>query len=86
MTLNSTENLFSFKNLNSIKVNMSTHVCLRRKCQLILILRHWIYSKCKDILHTLNVYEISAKGHEVVHRSAADETSISKILFWKHLA
>ena len=37
-----------------------------------LIFIHWSYSKCKDILHTLNVCRIPAKEHPVVDRSAAD--------------
>ena len=49
------------------------------------ILSQWSYSKCKDILQTLNVYKISAKEYQVVDRWDADEISASKIIFWKYL-
>ena len=39
-----------------IKVNLPTHVCLKRNCRLLFILKHWSYAKCKDVLHTLNIY------------------------------
>ena len=36
-------------------------------------------------MNTLNVYKISAKEHQVVDRCAADEISVSVILFGKYL-
>ena len=59
------------------KSKFARHICLGRNCQLFLILTHWSYSKCKDILHTLNVYKIPAKEHQVVDHWAADEISVS---------
>ena len=32
-----------------------------------------------------NIYKILAKEHQVVDRGAADEISLSQILFWKYL-
>ena len=60
-----------------MKVNFPTHVCLRRNWQLFLILTLWSYSKCKDTLHTLNVYKIPAEVYKIVHRWTADEVSLS---------
>ena len=65
MSFNKKENLPSFQNPNFIEVNLPIHICLWRNCQLFLTLRHWNYSKCKDILNTLNVYKIPAKAHQV---------------------
>ena len=59
-----------------MKVNFPTHVCLRRNWQLFLILTLWSYSKCKDILHTLNICKITAKDYKIVDRWAADEISL----------
>ena len=56
-------------------------VCLRRNYQLFLIITHWSYLKCTDILSSLNVYKILWKEHEVVHRWAVDEVSVSEWLF-----
>ena len=64
---------------------MPTHACLRINCKLVLILTLSTYSKWKDLLYTLNVYKIPAKEHKVVDRWAADEISISQIMFWKYL-
>ena len=50
-----------------------------------LIFIHWSYSKCKDILHTLNVCRIPAKEHPVVDWSAADAIWISEIGFGNYL-
>ena len=71
------KNLLFCQNRNFIKVNLPTHIRLRRNCQLFLILTHWISLKRKDILHTLNVYKIPAKEHQVNHQWAADEISVS---------
>ena len=68
-----------------MKVNLPTHVWLRRNYQLFFILRHWTYSKYKDTFHMLNVYEIPEKEHQVVDHWAADERSVSEILFFKYL-
>ena len=56
---------------------MPTDTCPTRNSQLFFILTHWSYSKCKDILQTLNVYKIPAKEHQVVDHSDADEISVS---------
>ena len=45
--------------------------------RLLFILTHWSYSKCKDILKTLNVYQISSKEHHLGDCSAAHEISLS---------
>ena len=68
---------FFFKNQNFIKVNLPTHACLRRNCKLILIQTLWSYSKCEGLLHTLNVYKILAKKHEVVDHWAANVILLS---------
>ena len=64
---------------------MPTHICLRRNYQLFLPLTPWSYPKCRNILHTLNVYEIAAKEHQVVDLWAADEISVLERLFLKYL-
>ena len=40
--------------------------------------------KYNDLLHTLNLYQIPAKEHQVVDSWAADELSVLEILFWKY--
>ena len=50
-----------------------------------MILAHCSWSKYKDILHTLNVYRILPKEDHAVDSWAADEISVSEILFWKNL-
>ena len=62
MTFNNGKN-FIFSNPSFLIKNLSTHICPMRNWQLILILTHWSYSKCKNILQTLYVYEIHAKEH-----------------------
>ena len=42
------------------------------------------FIKCNDLLNTLNVYQIPAKEHQVVHRWDADEISVSETLFSKY--
>ena len=56
---------------------MQTHICPMENWQLLFILTHWSYSKCKDILQTLNVYQIPAKDNHVVDHRDADEISVS---------
>ena len=60
-----------------ITVNLPTHICPMRNSQLFLILTNWSYSKCKDILQTLNGYKITAKEHQVVDRWDTDEIQAS---------
>ena len=60
-----------------MKVKLPTHICPTKNWQLFFIIRHWSYSKCKDILQTLNVYQIPAKEHQVVDRWDADEILVS---------
>ena len=52
-------------------------MCPTKNWQLFFILTHWSYSKCKDILQTLNVYKIPAKERQVVDRWDGDEILIS---------
>ena len=66
LIFNSRQNSFFLKNPNFIKVNLPTHACLRRDCKLFLILKLLSYSKCKDLLHPLNVYKIPEKEQKVV--------------------
>ena len=54
----------------------NTYIPARNR-RLFLILTHWSYSKCKDILQKLNVYKIPTKEHQVVDRRDEDETSVS---------
>ena len=42
------------------------------------------FIKCNDLLNTLNVYQIPAKEHQVVHHWDADEISVSETLFSKY--
>ena len=65
--------LFFKKNPNFIKVNLPTHACLRRDCKLFLTLKLLSYSKCKDLLHPMNVYKIPEKEQKVVDRWSAYE-------------
>ena len=64
---------------------MPADICPTRNLELFLILTHWSYSKCKDILQTLNVYKFPAKEHQAVDRWDAEEISVSEILLWKYL-
>ena len=48
-------------------------------------LTHWSYCKCKDILHTLNLWKISAKEPQVIDGRDANEISVSLILFSTYL-
>ena len=66
-------------------MNLPALICLRQNCRLFLTLTHSSHSKWKDILHTLNVYNIPAKQHQGVDWSAAYEISVLEILFWKYL-
>ena len=76
MTFNNADFVFFFNPI-FMRVNLPTHICPTRNWQLLLILTDWSYSKCKDILQTLNVYKIAAKKHQVVDRWHADEISVS---------
>ena len=76
MTFNNGENLI-FLNPSFIIGNLPTYICRMRNWQLFLILTHWSYSKCKNMLQTLYVYKIPAKQHQVVHRWGTDEMSVS---------
>ena len=68
--------------LNPIKVNL---LCMSlEKLPIIFIITHCSCFKCYDILHTLNVDQISAKEHQLPDSWAADEISVSEILFWKN--
>ena len=40
--------------------------------------------KYNDLLHTLNLYQITAKEHQVVDSWTADELSVLEILLWKY--
>ena len=84
MTFNNGQNFF-LRNPNVIKVNSLIHICLRRNYLFFFVLTHWNSFKSIDILHTLNVYKISPKEHQVVDSCATDEKSASDILFGKYL-
>ena len=66
-------NFNNSEDLLFIKINLPTHIYPTKNLQLLLILKNWSYSKCKNILQTLNVYKIPAKEHQVVDRWDADE-------------
>ena len=51
---------------------------------LFLIITHWKYFKCNDLLHILIVYKILEKEHQEIFE-AADEISVSKMLFSEYL-
>ena len=75
LTFNNQYKAFFFKNPKFLKVNLPTHACFRRNCKISLILTLW--TKCKDLLHKLNVYKISAKEQKVVYHWAGDEILVS---------
>ena len=85
LMFNNCGNLLLFKNQIFVTVNVPTHICPTRNWQQFLILTHWSYCNWKDVLHTVNVYNISAKEHQVVDCWDADEISVLEILFWKYL-
>ena len=66
-------NFNNSEDLLFIKINLPTHIYPTKNLQLLLILKNWSYSKCKNILQTLNVYKIPEKEHQVVDRWDADE-------------
>ena len=49
-----------------MELNLATCVWLKKTWQVFLILSLLSYSKCKSLLHTLNVHEIPAKEHQGV--------------------
>ena len=58
----------NFKNSENLlfrKVNLPTHICPARNWQSFLIWTHYSNSKWKNILHTLKVYKIPAKEHNI---------------------
>ena len=85
MTFNNEQKKFFLRNWNVIKVNLPTHICLTGNYLFFFVISHWSSFKGNDILHTLNVYKIPAKKHQVVDSCAADEISVSEILFGKYL-
>ena len=50
---------------------MPTYACFKRNCKLSLILT--LSTKCKDLLHALNVDKIAVKERKVVYCWTADE-------------
>ena len=64
---------------------MPTYVCLRWNSQLFSTLTHWSYPQWKYILHTLSVYKISTKEHQIVDPSGTYVISVEEVLFWKYL-
>ena len=68
-----------------MKMNLPTNVCLRRNYQLFLIITHWSHFKSNIFFYKLNVYNISAKKHQVVHSWDIDEISVSGTLIGKYL-
>ena len=69
---------------NCLKVISRIHVCLRINYHLLLIITHWRYFKCSDLLNTLNVDKILEKEHQGSIRTA-DKISVPKMLFSKYL-
>ena len=70
---------------NFVKINLPTHVCIRRNYQLFLVITHWSYFKNNNWFYKLNVYKVSAKEHQVVHSWDVDEILVCEILFGKYL-
>ena len=70
-------NFNNSEDLLFIKINLPTHIYPTKNLQLLLILKNWSYSKCKNILQMLNVYKIPAKEHQVVDRWDGDEITVS---------
>ena len=70
------QSLLFFENQSFIKVKLQRHIYLRRNYHLFVILTHWSFFKCKNILQTLNVYKIPLKEHQVNDSWAADEISV----------
>ena len=58
-----------------IKIKFAKNIYPTKNLQLLFILTNWSYSKCKNILQTLNVYKIPAKENQVVDCWDAHETS-----------
>ena len=81
LTFNNKQNTF----FSIMKLNSPTHVYLRQKQHLFLIIMHWIYFKYNDLFHALNVYKIPAKEHYLVLRWTAGKISVLKTLFCKCL-
>ena len=78
--INTQKSIF-FENTNFIRVNSPKRVCLKENYQLLLITMHRNYFKYTDLLHTMNVYNIPGKKHQVVDFCIPDETSAFEILF-----
>ena len=78
-------NIYFFFNKNFIKINLPTHVCLRRNYRLFFLITHWSYFKNNNLLYKLNVYKISANKYQVVHSWDLDEISVFETLFGKYL-
>ena len=60
-----------------MKVNLATRIYPTKNLEFFFILKHWSYSKCKDVLQMLNVYQIPVKEDQVVDRWDADEIPVS---------
>ena len=78
--INTQKSIF-FENTNFIRVNSPKRVRLKENYQLLLITMHRNYFKYTDLLHTMNVYNIPGKKHQVVDFCIPDETSAFEILF-----
>ena len=72
MTFNNEKNLI-FSNPSFIIKNLPTLICPMRNWQLSLILTHWSYCKCKNILQTLYVYKIHAKEAQMKYQFHKDD-------------
>ena len=75
-TFKNRKNFCFLRKTNFLKVNLETYTGLTRNCKLFLIITLWSYSKCKDLLHTLNLYKIRAKEHKAVDHCTVDELSV----------
>ena len=76
--------IYFFENSNFTKENSPKCVSLSKNYWLLYIKMHGSYFKYNDLLHTLNVYEIPAKEHQVADFWVTDEITASEILFWKY--
>ena len=68
---------------SAVKLNSPRHIYWN--LHLFLVIMHWSYFKHNDLFHTLNIFKIPAKEHDLVLRWTGDEISVLKILFCKYL-
>ena len=76
MVFNNYENLLFFPKSNFYKSKFANTYMSYEKLTIVVHIKHWSYSKWKDMLETLNVDQIPLKEHQVVDRWDADEISV----------